>query len=111
VKTLSGGNQQKVLLAKWMGASPRVLVLHEPTQAVDVGARRDILLAVTRAAARGIAVVLVSGEPADLVAVCDRVLVADPRHGLTEVQVSTADDLLVHIYRQHPDEKVGTSHA
>lgn len=111
VKTLSGGNQQKVLLAKWMGASPTVLVLHEPTQAVDVGARRDILLAVTSAAARGIAVILVSGEPADLIAVCDRVLVADPVHGMTEVAVSSADDLLEHIYRQHSDEKVGTSHA
>lgn len=72
---LSGGNQQKVLVAKWLTVYPMLLILHEPTQGVDVGARRDILTAVRDSAAAGAAVLLVSGEIPDLSAVCDRVLV------------------------------------
>ncbi len=71
----SGGNQQKILLGKWLLRDPSVLVLHEPTQAVDVGARRDLLLALRRRAQRGAAVVICSVEPEDLAQVCDRVLV------------------------------------
>jgi ribose transport system ATP-binding protein len=72
---LSGGNQQKVLLAKWLIRHPAVLVMHEPTQAVDVGARRDILTAIRRVAQRGSAVLVSSIEADDLAQVCDRVLV------------------------------------
>lgn len=108
VKTLSGGNQQKVLLAKWLGAAPTVLVLHEPTQAVDVGARRDILLAIRRAADQGVAVVLVSGEPSDLCAVCDRIYLVELGGGLVEVESRNSDELLERIYTQRPlDDKVG----
>ncbi|MFT3866417.1 MAG: sugar ABC transporter ATP-binding protein [Solirubrobacterales bacterium] len=71
----SGGNQQKILLGKWLLRDPRLLVLHEPTQAVDVGARRDLLLALRKRAQRGAAVVICSVEPEDLAQVCDRVLV------------------------------------
>jgi ribose transport system ATP-binding protein len=73
--SFSGGNQQKLLLAKWLLNHPRVLLLHEPTQAVDVGARMDILRAIRRTAALGVAVVVVSVEAQDLAAVCDRVVV------------------------------------
>ena len=79
VKELSGGNQQKVLFAKWLSVEPDLLVLHEPTQAVDVGARVDILRAVAETAARGVGVLLVSIEPTDLADVCDRILVSGPR--------------------------------
>jgi ribose transport system ATP-binding protein len=71
----SGGNQQKMLLSKWLLNGPRVLVLHEPTQAVDVGARADILAAIRARAAAGLAVIVVSLETDDLAAVCDRVLI------------------------------------
>jgi ribose transport system ATP-binding protein len=74
---LSGGNQQKLLLGKWLVAEPTVLVLHEPTQAVDVGARRDILRAVRGAAAAGAGVVVSSIDAEDLATVCDRVLVLE----------------------------------
>ena len=74
---LSGGNQQKLLIGKWLVASPAVLVLHEPTQAVDVGARRDILRTLRRAAAAGAAVVVVSIDTEDLATACDRVLVLE----------------------------------
>ena len=71
----SGGNQQKLLVAKWLLNRPGVLVLHEPTQAVDVGARMDILHAVRTTAALGVCVVVCSIEAQDLAAVCDRVIV------------------------------------
>lgn len=73
MSTLSGGNQQKVLMAKWLETNPRVLVLHEPTQGVDVGARYQILRHVMEAAARGAAVVIASAEHEDLAHICHRV--------------------------------------
>ena len=78
VKELSGGNQQKVLFAKWLSVEPDLLVLHEPTQAVDVGARADLLRAIVETAGRGVGVLLVSMEPSDLAEVCDRILVLRP---------------------------------
>jgi ribose transport system ATP-binding protein len=98
VKQLSGGNQQKVLLAKWMTVGPVVLVLHEPTQAVDVGARRDILHALRRAADSGVSVVLVSSEPDDLVATCDRILVYRSGAGLHDATTPDPDELIEQIY-------------
>ena len=74
VATLSGGNQQKVLMGKWLLGAPKLLILDDPTQAVDVGARSAILQASRRAAQRGTAVLLCSAEVDDLAAVCDRVL-------------------------------------
>jgi ribose transport system ATP-binding protein len=75
VGQLSGGNRQKILFGKWLATGPRLLVLHEPTQGVDVGARAQLLALIRQAAAAGIAVVLASNEAEDLAAVCDRVLV------------------------------------
>lgn len=98
VKQLSGGNQQKVLLAKWLSLGPSVLVLHEPTQAVDVGARQDILSALRRAADGGMAVVLVSSEPEDLSAACDRVLIYKGDGLLVESEAATPDLLIEQIY-------------
>jgi ribose transport system ATP-binding protein len=71
----SGGNQQKLLLGKWLARRPAVLVMHEPTQAVDVGARRDILSTIRRTAQQGSAVLVSSIEADDLAQVCDRVLI------------------------------------
>lgn len=75
VGRLSGGNQQKVLLGKWLTGKPRLLLLHEPTQAVDVRARHDILEAIHNIAARGTPVVVASSEAADLAILCDRILI------------------------------------
>ncbi len=77
VATLSGGNQQKVMFGKWLLRKPRLLVLEEPTQAVDVGARAALLEATRQAAQEGAAVLYVSSEVEDLAAVCDRLLVLD----------------------------------
>ncbi|PRZ44001.1 ribose transport system ATP-binding protein [Antricoccus suffuscus] len=102
VKQLSGGNQQKVLLAKWMALAPALVVLHEPTQAVDVGARQDILASVERAADNGASVLLVSSEPEDLALACDRVLILDEQ-GLSPAKALTTDTILEQIYAQKPE--------
>lgn len=73
--TLSGGNQQKVVIAKWFETRPKVLLLHEPTQGVDVGARAAIFKRIRDAASQGTAVLLASSEYEDLPHLCDRVIV------------------------------------
>jgi ribose transport system ATP-binding protein len=95
VGTLSGGNQQKVLLGKWLAGEPTLLVLHEPTQAVDVGARHDIINAIRAAATDGCGVLISSVDAADLAVLCDRVLVF--RDGQVVAELSgelTQDDII-----------------
>jgi len=75
VGKLSGGNQQKVVIGRWIAASPRVLILDEPTRGVDIGARAEIHRLIRGLAARGMAVLVVSSEPEELPDVCDRVFV------------------------------------
>ncbi|MGA2314277.1 MAG: sugar ABC transporter ATP-binding protein [Xanthobacteraceae bacterium] len=72
---LSGGNQQKALLAKWFQMSPRLVLLDEPTQGVDVGARAQVFSAITSAAEEGATVLCASSDYEQLTAICDRVLV------------------------------------
>ena len=75
VGALSGGNQQKVLLGRWLLADPKVLLMEEPTRGVDVGAKAEIYRIINEQAARGVAIVLVSSDLPELVAMCDRVIV------------------------------------
>jgi ribose transport system ATP-binding protein len=88
--SLSGGNQQKVVLAKWLGREPRILVLDEPTRGVDVGAKREIYEIIDRLAAQGVAVIMVSSELPEIVGMSDRVLVmrAGEAAGLIESDIS-----------------------
>lgn len=108
VRELSGGNQQKTLLAKWLGVKPKVLVLHEPTQAVDVGARRDIWTTLQKVAHDGVAIVLVSSEPEDLTSICTRVMIHTPGSGLATARSSTSDALIDEIYSRN-DRVVGAT--
>ncbi|MBQ7666760.1 MAG: sugar ABC transporter ATP-binding protein [Kiritimatiellae bacterium] len=74
-RSLSGGNQQKTVLARALAAAPRVLVVDEPTRGVDVGARAEIYAALRRLAADGMAIVAISSEMDEVVGLCDRVVV------------------------------------
>jgi ribose transport system ATP-binding protein len=75
MEKFSGGNQQKGILARWLRTEPKVLLLAEPTQGVDVGAKSTVYDQIDRAADRGVAVVVTSSDNAELVRLCDRVLV------------------------------------
>ncbi|MDF2439975.1 MAG: ribose transport system ATP-binding protein, partial [Abditibacteriota bacterium] len=75
VGTLSGGNQQKVVLAKCLLTDPKVLLLDEPTRGIDVGAKAEIYALISQLAASGSGIVMVSSELTEILAMCDRVLV------------------------------------
>lgn len=73
--TLSGGNQQKVLLAKWLIPSPRVLILDQPTRGIDVGAKAEIHRIISQLAAQGMAVILISDDAQEVIGMSDRIIV------------------------------------
>jgi ABC-type sugar transport system ATPase subunit len=75
ITSLSGGNQQKVVIARWLAMNPRILLLNDPTRGVDAGTKRDIYRVLTDAAAEGTAVVMLSTELIELIELMDRVLV------------------------------------
>ena len=75
IRNLSGGNQQKVILAKWLAIHPKVLLLDEPTRGIDINAKREIYAFVEELARSGLGVVVVSSELAEVLAVSDTVMV------------------------------------
>lgn len=79
VGKLSGGNQQKVVLARWLAASPKLLILDEPTRAVDVGAKAEIYRLMDSLAKEGIAIMMISSEMPELLAMSDRIIVMNDR--------------------------------
>ncbi len=79
IRSLSGGNQQKVLLAKWLASDPQVLILDEPTRGVDIGAKLVIHRTIEEVAERGTAVILISSDLPELVSLSDRIMIM--RHG------------------------------
>ena len=86
ITSLSGGNQQKVVLAKWLMADPKILILDNPTQGVDVGAKEEIYDIIHELAGRGVAVVVLSSEAQEIIRVCDRSLVMYHGEIVGEVQ-------------------------
>jgi ABC-type sugar transport system ATPase subunit len=75
VRTLSGGNQQKVVLAKWLATDCKVLILDEPTRGIDVGAKSEIYNLMRRLAAEGRAIIMISSDLLEVLGVADRILV------------------------------------
>lgn len=75
IKSLSGGNQQKIVLAKWLTANPDIFILDNPTQGVDVGAKEDIYDIILKLAEEDIAVIILSSEAKEIIRICDRALV------------------------------------
>ncbi len=89
VGKLSGGNQQKVVLARWLAAEPKVLILDEPTRAVDVGAKAEIYRLIDNLAKSGMAIMLISSEMPELLALADRIIVM--HHGRISAPIEKRD--------------------
>jgi ABC-type sugar transport system ATPase subunit len=75
VQALSGGNQQKVVIAKWLATRPRVLILDEPTRGIDIGAKVEVHRLIGQLAAEGMAIIMISSELPEVLAMSDRILV------------------------------------
>jgi ABC-type sugar transport system ATPase subunit len=98
VRNLSGGNQQKVVIAKWLAAKPRILILDEPTRGIDVHAKSEVHRIVAELADSGVSIILISSELPEILALADRVLVMSegsvkailPRAGLTQEAIMGA---------------------
>jgi ABC-type sugar transport system ATPase subunit len=89
-KNLSGGNQQKVVLAKWLERNAEVLIFDEPTRGIDVGAKFEIYNLINKLAAAGKAILLISSELPEVLGMCDRILVMHEGRISGELQQSEA---------------------
>jgi ABC-type sugar transport system ATPase subunit len=98
VGTLSGGNQQKVVLAKWLEADVDVLILDEPTRGVDVGAKREIYEIIRALCARGVGVILISSELPEVLEMSDRILVMHQGRLTAEIDRAAATEELIMSY-------------
>jgi ABC-type sugar transport system ATPase subunit len=98
VEKLSGGNQQKVVISKWLATKPMILLLDEPTRGIDVGAKAEIYALIGRLKGEGLGIVVVSSELPEVLAISDRILVMAesrqtallPRSGTTEEMIMKA---------------------
>jgi ribose transport system ATP-binding protein len=114
ISTLSGGNQQKVVLGRWLRLNPDVVLLHEPTQGVDIGARQAIFEILRDAAAGGTSILYASAEYEDLANVCDRVLVMYRGQVVSELEGDrlSKEEIAAHCYGTASDASAaGSSHS
>ena len=80
IANLSGGNQQKVVLAKWLICNPQILIADEPTRGIDVGAKREIYELMNKFASNGKGIIMISSELPELIGICDRIYVVSEGH-------------------------------
>lgn len=108
VGNLSGGNQQKVLLSKWMFADPQVLILDEPTRGIDVGAKYEIYCIMNDLVSQGKAVVMISSELPELLGMCDRIYVMNEGNMVTEMSgaEATQEKIMGAILRSDKKENI-----
>jgi rhamnose transport system ATP-binding protein len=92
VGSLSGGNQQKVVLAKWLATEPRVLIVDEPTRGIDVGTKAEVHRLLSQLAADGVAVLMVSSELPEVLGMADRVLVMHEGRLVADIARADADE-------------------
>ena len=92
---LSGGNQQKTLLARWLATEPRLLILEDPTRGIDVGAKQEIYALIDRIAAEGVAVLFTSSEMEEILSLCDRIVVLRRGEQVAELPRQVADKELI----------------
>ena len=99
---LSGGNQQKVVLSKWLFANPDILILDEPTRGIDVGAKYEIYTIINRLASEGKGIIMISSELPEILGVCDRIYVMREGRIVGEVPAAEASQEIImkHIMRQ-----------
>jgi rhamnose transport system ATP-binding protein len=90
VGALSGGNQQKVVLAKWLASGPRVLILDEPTRGIDIGAKVEVHRIISELAASGLAIILISSDLPEILAMSDRIIVLHEGRVTAEIPRATA---------------------
>jgi ribose transport system ATP-binding protein/rhamnose transport system ATP-binding protein len=95
VRMLSGGNQQKVLLAKWLARHPKILIVDEPTRGVDVGSKSDIYQILRDLAASGIALLVVSSDLPEVLALAHRIVVMSDRRVAGELDAATATEISI----------------
>jgi rhamnose transport system ATP-binding protein len=107
VADLSGGNQQKVLLAKWLATNPAILILNDPTRGVDVGAKREIYDLCRQLAAQGMTLLMTSSEAEEILGLADRVFVISKGKVLHEFQFGeiTKAELLHAMAGRNPNRK------
>jgi putative multiple sugar transport system ATP-binding protein len=100
---LSGGNQQKVLIARWLMTKPRILILDEPTRGIDVGAKYEIYMIVNDLAAAGKGVIVISSEMPELLGICDRIYVMNEGKFVDEMPAkgATQEMIMASIMRQY----------
>ena len=102
VRSLSGGNQQKCVFAKWLNADCRILLADEPTRGVDVGAKREIYQLLADLAGRGVAIIMVSSELPEILGLSDRILVMREGHVMANLSRGEAtEEQIMHYATGH----------
>jgi galactofuranose transport system ATP-binding protein len=97
VGALSGGNQQKVVLARWLATSPQLLILDEPTRGIDIAARQEIMQEILRLAREGMAVLFISAELEELTRLSDRIVVLRDRHKVGELPAGSGSSQVLEL--------------
>ena len=93
VRTLSGGNQQKVVLAKWLASDPRIVIFDEPTAGIDIGSKSEIISLIRDLAREGRAIIVISSELNELLAACDRIIVMSGGKVVRDLDRNSLDDI------------------
>ena len=105
VKSLSGGNQQKVVIAKWLLTKPKILILDEPTRGIDVGAKAEIHRLISELAGKGVAVIMISSEQPEIIGMSDRIIVMHEGKITGEINRNDATQELIMKYATNTAEE------